>query len=289
VIQVHIFKRTMNKIRIPFLILSFIALPTLLFAQAWTKKKGTGFYKIDFTGNNAVNVFNATREFVTSPQIRNYTSSIYAEYGLTDKFTLVTYVPFLVNNSLSKGTTTFNIPSSSNNKIGDIDLAGRFALPFKKIPIALTLQLGLPTGDSKNIDGLNTGDGEFNQMLKIATGIGKKKLWIQTAAGFNNRSKNNSDEVRYDLEFGYKFLNERLLTILRVNGVESLKNGTAKESALGLYSNNVGYAGFGPEFLYYFTSKKNMGFSTSLRHTVPSRARNVLAASSFSFGIFASL
>jgi protein XagA len=254
--------------------------------QAWTKKKGTGFYKLDFTGNNAVSIFNDKGDLLPSPQIDNYTTAIYAEHGITDRLTLVLNTPIWVSNSLS-ATSAFNIPTKGNSSIGDIDIAARIAISLKAVPLALTVQLGLPTGNDSNADGLNTGDGEFNQLVKVATGFGIRKLWMQTAVGFNNRSNDFSDEFRFDFEFGYKFLKERLYLILRINGVESMKNGSAKVSPTGLYSNDVGYTGYGPEFLYYVSSKKNIGISARLGQTFTSRARNVLAATAFSIGGFA--
>jgi hypothetical protein len=151
--------------------------------------------------------------------------------------------------------------------------------------MSVNVLFGLPTGTPTQANGLATGDGEFNQMIKLAVGTGKTRWWTQGAIGYNNRTKGYSSEFRYDLEFGYKFFNDRLLTILKLNGVETLNNGTVAPSKTGLFSNDVVFAGIGPEVLYYVNAKKSIGISARLAGSL--RSQNILAAPSISFGVFA--
>ena len=268
---------------------SIIVTPSVLTAQAWTKSKGQGFYKLDFSSINATNVFDAAGKVVPFRTLGNYSTSFYGEYGLTNKITAIAYVPFYVRNVVNetKGNQTGTIiePSIVNSNFGDVDLGFRFALPIKNVAVAASLILGIPTGDAKQVDGLFTGDGEFNQLLKIGVGSGGKRWWTQGAVGYNNRTKGFSDEFRYDFEFGYKFFNDRLLTIFKINGVESLNNGSAQAAVTGLFSNNVEYLGIGPEVLYYVNSKKTIGISARIAGAI--KGQNVLAAPSKSVGIFA--
>jgi protein XagA len=264
--------------------LSILLPPSVSNAQAWTKSKGHGFYKLDFSTIQATDVFNSTGDVVPFHPLNNNISSFYGEYGLTDKLTVLGYVPFYVRN-VQKAHNS--LPMMSNSNFGDVDLGFRYALPIKKVAVAANLLLGIPTGNSTQKNELYTGDGEFNQLLKLAVGSGGKRWWTQGALGFNNRTKNFSDELRYDFEFGYKFLNDRLLAILKINGVESLNNGTVKAASTGLFSNNVEYLGISPEFLYYVNSKKTIGITG--RAGFAAKGQNVLAAPMFSIGIFAEL
>ncbi len=280
------------KINIQYIILGifFISMtPSVLMAQAWTKSKGAGFYKLDFTSIRASNVLDATGELVPFRSLGNYTTSFYGEHGITNKITAIAYVPFFVRNVVNetKGAQTGNIiePGITNNNFGDVDLGVRFALPVKAFAMSATLTLGLPTGDAKQADALFTGDGEFNQMLKLAAGTGGKRWWSQVAMGFNNRTKSFSDEFRYDFEVGYKFFNDRFLAIFKINGIESLNNGSAKAANTGLFSNNVEYMGVGPEFLYYANAKKTIGVSARVAGAF--KGQNILAAPSTSVGVFA--
>jgi protein XagA len=272
-----------------FALLLFLGDPSVSTAQAWTKAKNSGFYKLDFSRISAANVFNTKSEVIPFRSITNNITSFYGEYGVSNKFTLIGYVPFLINNQLGELKNTAGavfLPSTSETNFGDVDLGFRYQLYNKNgISLSANLLLGLPTGNSTQKDGLLTGDGEFNQLLKLAIGTGKARWWTQGAVGFNNRTKDFSDEFRYDFEFGYKFFNDRLLTILKLNGIESLDNGTAKENIVGVFSNNVEFAGVGPEVLYYVNNKKNVG--VSLRIAGSLKGRNILAAPSIAVGVFA--
>jgi protein XagA len=279
-----------NKIKLTiFFFLLICCTPSVLTAQAWTKSKGHGFYKLDFMSIKATEVFDPHGEIIPLRTLGNYTTSLYGEYGITNKITVVGYIPFYVRNVVNKtqGRQTGTVIEQGivNNNFGDIDLGFRFALPIKNVAVSANLLFGLPTGDAKQTDGLFTGDGEFNQMLKLGIGAGKKRWWTQAAAGYNNRTKGFSDEFRYDFELGCKFFNDRFLTIFKINGIESLNNGTANDAITGLFSNNVEYAGIGPEFLYYANSKKTVGISARIAGTL--KGQNVLAAPSMSIGIFA--
>ena len=271
---------------IPFIIF-LITFSINVNAQAWTKPKGEGFYKIDYTVIQTNQVFDPGGQVVPFRTLGNHTFSLYGERGITDKFTIQAYIPFLVRNVLNetKGAQTGTIlePGIEENNIGDIDIALRYALPFGTLPVSATLLFGLPTGNSTQNSGLFTGDGEFNQMLKLSTGAGAAKWWTQFGLGFNNRTKGFSDEVRYDAEFGYKMLNQKLLTILKLSGIESLNNGTEAVSSTGLFSNNVEYLSPGLEFLYFIKPK----FGVSFRAAGAVKGQNVLASPSFSFGVFA--
>ncbi len=270
-------------------LLFFASTPSVLKAQAWTKAKGSGFYKLDYSRIDATRTFDTKLNVVDFPQSSNSIISFYGEYGVTDKLTVISYLPFLVLNTSEAVKSALGVqtraPINTTN-FGDIDLGFRYQLYNKNgISVSANVLLGLPTGFSSQADGFNSGDGEFNQMGKIAAGIGKTRWWAQSAVGFNHRSNNFSNEFRYDIEAGYKFFNGQLLTIFKINGIESLNNGTAKENPAGLYSNNVEYAGFGPEFLYYFNQKKKMGLTARVAGAF--KGRNVLAGPSLAIGFFA--
>ena len=286
-----------NKIKIPLLINAFdmrylfiIVLFVCQFsqgnAQAWTKPKGEGFYKLDYTLIQTNQVFDSKGEVVPFRTLGNHTFSFYGERGITDKFTIQAYVPFFVRNVLNEtqGAQPGTVlqPGTAHNNFGDVDIAFRYALPFGKLPVSATLLLGLPTGNSTQDADLFTGDGEFNQMLKLSSGFGKSKWWTQFGVGFNNRTEGFSDEVRYDAEFGLKMLKDKLLAIIKVGGIESLDNGTELASSTGLFSNNVEYLSPGLEFLYFVKPK----FGISFRGAGATKGQNVLAAPSFSFGVF---
>jgi protein XagA len=279
-------KPILKSIILLFLGISFT--PSVLKAQAWTKNQGSGFYKLDFSTIQATDVFSPKGDLIPSRDLGNSIASFYGEYGITNKITAIAYVPFWVGNTAGAYPAVGTIPalpSASFSSFGDVDLGLRIALPVKNIAMSINILFGLPTGTPTQANGLATGDGEFNQMIKLAVGTGKTRWWTQGAVGYNNRTKGYSSEFRYDLEFGYKFFNDRLLTMLKINGVESLNNGTVAPSKTGLFSNDVVFAGIGPEILYFANTKKTIGLSARAAGSL--RSQNILAAPSFSIGIFA--
>jgi protein XagA len=279
------------KLTFKYIILFFICAsmtPSVLKAQAWTKPKGSGFFKLDYSTIQATDLFTAKGDIIPSRDLGSSIASFYGEYGITNKITAIAYIPFFANSTAGAfpavGTTPA-LPSVSLSGFSDMDLGFRIALPIKDIAMSVNVLFGLPTGMPTQANGLATGDGEFNQMIKLAIGTGKTRWWTQGAIGYNNRTKGYSSEFRYDLEFGYKFFNDRLLTILKINGVESLKNGTVAPSRTGLYSNDVVFAGIGPEILFFVNTKKTIGISARVAGSL--RSQNILAAPSFSLGVFA--
>lgn len=275
--------------RIVFFLLCCGMLPAFLPAQAWTKGKGKGFYKLDFASIQAKNVYDMSGEIAPFRTLGNYTASFYGEYGITGKLTAVLNMPFFVRNVVNetRGRQTGNTiePGIVNNHFGDMDLGFRLSIPVKNFAMSANLLFGIPTGDARQTDGLFTGDGEFNQLLKISAGKGKTRWWTQGSLGFNNRTNGFSDEFRYDFEYGYKFFQDRLLVILKINGIESFENGAIEAARAGLFSNNVEFAGIGPELLYYTHSNKKFGLTA--RFTGALKGQNVLAAPAAALGLFA--
>ena len=267
------------------LLVTFSLLFTVINAngQAWTKEKGKSFLKLDFTSITGNKLFNDKSEVVDFQDYSFNTVSFYGEYGITNKITTVGYIPLLQSNSLKASALG---PKASNAGFGDADLGFRYAISKEKFPLAVTVMFGIPSGDNKDANQLYTGDGEFNQIVKLASGVGKGNWWLQGGLGFNNRSKDYSDEIRFDAEFGYKFLQNKLLAMLKFSGVSPMDNGKAPLTRTGLFSNNVAYFSPAIELMYYIKPK----FGIALRGAgAGATSRNIQATPSLSFAFFADL
>lgn len=159
--------------------------------------------------------------------------------------------------------------------------------------MAIGLLLGFPTGVpvAGELQNLQTGDGEFNQMIQLDAGkgfkIGKLNAYTSLYAGFNHRTKGYSEEIRFGAELGMVFLKEKLWFIVRSNGVESLKNGLTAQnmSSTGIFANNTEYISIAAELNYYLTKK--IGFSASFAGAF--RGEIIAAAPSYSAGVFLDL
>ena len=159
------------------------------------------------------------------------------------------------------------------NAFGDVDLGVKFGLTNNKpIAVSATLILGLPTGENAGGETriLQSGDGEFNQLIMFDAGKGLNSF---------------SDEVRYTFEIGYTGIN-KLIATLKINGVKPINNDNdAVTVNNGVFSNRTEYLAFGPELSYKV--KENFGITTYAGFAAA--AKRILASPNFGVGLFYTL
>jgi len=264
---------------------------TTLHAGGWPQPKGSGFFKFDFSFIRAREFYGMDGEVYNingaGTMLGYYTTSLYGEYGITDRLTVIGYVPFFVRNTVNEGVGAISgdilQQGLENNAFGDVDLGLRFGI-FKQNRLSVTaaVLLGLPTGDAENVDLLFTGDGEFNQQVRLEAGYGADRWYATGYVGFNNRTEDFSDEFRFEAEFGYKFWENRLLTGVKLTGIQSFNNGSPTGSANGLFGNNVEF--FSPQLFVAYEHQQKLGFIAQASGATS--GRNVLAAPMVSVGVY---
>jgi hypothetical protein len=279
--------------KILYLILFLSISISALAGGGWTHKQGHGYFKISQWW--VLSDRHYTDQGKIDPNITGgiFNTSIYSEYGFTDRLNGIIYFPFFsraLRYNLYSGTTgDIILPGQAINSIGDADIAVKYGLiQDKKFVLSGTLTLGLPLGNpSGGDDGtLQTGDGEFNQMisfdLSTSLPVGKVNTYYSAYAGFNNRTKGFSDEFRYGIEAGAIFFS-KLTTIFKLHGVKSLRNGTSNvDNATSIFSNNAEFTAFSVEVAYDITEK--VGFSGSL--TTPFAGKLIYAGNAYSVGVY---
>ncbi len=208
------------------------------FAGGWTHPKGKGYFKLNEQLIRSDSYFQPSGEKVAITDQSRYTTSLYGEFGLVDRLTLVGYLPFYQRISEDR-------PGSDTKAgTGDWELGVRIGLLTNGATVvSLQVMAGLPLGDSFSDQevGLFTGDGEFNQLFSLQVG---HSLWptpgyLKAEIGFNNRESDFSDELRYALEAGF-MVGERIGVSGWIRGVKAL--GTDDELTL----NDLQYLSFGP-------------------------------------------
>ncbi|MEL6557904.1 MAG: hypothetical protein AAFQ94_06955 [Bacteroidota bacterium] len=255
----------------------------------WPQKKGSGFFKLGQYFLRSSQYFNPEGNLISvQPRISVYNTSFYGEYGITDRLTGIVYFPFFSRstlNNLERRNGEF-VPGDEVNSVGDTDISLKYGLIVDKpIVVSARLTLGLPLGNpSGGTTGtLQTGDGEFNQMLTIEASHSfyPVPLYATLSAGFNNRTNNFSDEVRFGAEAGYTI--GKFTAVARVNMVESLMNGDGStNSNQGVFGNNIEYLSFSSELIYSIT--ENAGVSVSVATAFS--GRQVLASPALDIGAF---
>lgn len=276
----------------------FFSVTTIVSAGGpWPQQKGKVYFKLSEWWLQFDQHY--TDQGLLDPNVTTglFNTSVYAEYGFTNRLTGVIYAPLfsrnLMNNLISSTNGALLVPGEAVNSIGDTDISLKYALSKgdKFLPISATLTLGLPTGIvAAGTEGnLQTGDGEFNQMLQIDMGGGfnvneKVSAYSSAFVGLNNRSNGFSDEFRYGAELGIGLVNKKLWIIGRLNGVESFFNGETAETttSTSIFSNNSEFTSYGVEAAYYVT--KRVGFSASIASAF--RGKVIAASPSYSVGVF---
>jgi protein XagA len=276
----------MKKVSILFLLL-------LIFKHSfagggWPQPKKHGYFKFSQNFIRSPYYFSPSGDIIDITTISLYTTSLYGEYGITDRFTAILYFPFFVRNTLNEvqynqsGKTE---PGDSFNSVGDTDVSFKYGIIVNKpIVLSATLLLGLPLGKTSGGETqiLQSGDGEFNQMIKIdvSSSFYPKPIYVSAYAGFNNRTRDYSDEVRFGAEIGFTF--KKFIPILKINTVHSLFNGNAEAVQNGIFSNNTEYISPMVELNYQATEK--IGISSSGGFALS--GRNILASPNWSLGIY---
>ncbi|MCB0652548.1 MAG: hypothetical protein KDC85_14825 [Saprospiraceae bacterium] len=278
-------------------IMLFIFLGTLTAGGPWPQKKGQGYFKL----SEWWVVFDQhyTDEGLIDPNLTTgiFNTAVYAEYGLTDRLTGIVNAPLFsrnyMNNLISRTTGEVLVKGEAINGLGDIDVGLKYGLtkPGARFLIAASVFFGIPTGitGGGTFENLQTGDGEFNQMVQIDAGtslnFGKKVAGYTSAyVGFNNRTKEYSEEFRFGVELGAGFFNQKLWVTGRVGGIESFKNGAtaASNNSTTIFANNTEYISFSLETNYYMT--KRVGVSAAFAGAW--RGEIIAARPSYSVGIF---
>jgi len=258
----------------------------------WTQPKGSGYFKLSQFAIIADQYFTPSGDIVDITTTGIYNTGIYAEYGFTDRFTAILNFPFFSRATLNRKETmdgTLVEEGDHLNSVGDTDLTLKYGLLQNSgVVLSASLTLGLPLGEQSGgrTGLLQTGDGEFNQMLLVeaSRSFYPAPIYASALVGFNHRTNNFSNEIRYGLEVGYN--PGKFFANLRFYGVNPIKNDSQEVVAVnGIFNNNVEYLSISPEIGYQVTDK--FGASASVGGAF--FAKNILAAPTLILGVFMKL
>jgi protein XagA len=268
----------------------FLSLPGYS-GGGWPQPRRGGYFKLSQNYIGASNFFAPDGSLVEITTIQLFTTSLYGEYGFTDRLTGLIYFPFFVRNTLNEiqyNQSGNTVPGDALQSVGDTDIAIKYGLIVNKpvvvsATLILGLPLGIPAGGTSQI--LQTGDGEFNQMLKIdaSHSFYPKPFYVSAYAAFNNRTNDFSDEVRFGAEVGFTL--KKFIPILKLNVVQSLYNGDAEEAQNGIFSNNTEYISPTLELNYQLSEQWGVSGSGGFAFA----AKNILAAPNWGIGLYLKL
>lgn len=291
------FKKMYNLFAI--LLLLLLSVPALYAGGPWTQKKGNSYIKL----SEWWVVFDQhyTDVGLIDPNITTgvFNTFLYAEYGINDRLTAIVngalFSRNYMNNVKSSATNEIIINGEALNSIGDFDMGAKYSLtkPGAAIPMAVGITVGLPLGavGKGELGALQTGDGEFNQMIQfdIGKGFQIKELpsYISGYASINNRTNGYSEEFRYGAEVGIGLFSSKLWLSSKLNGIESFQNGDTAETvtSTSIFANNSEFTSIAFEANYLVTKK----IGISINYATAFSGKIIAAAPSYNVGVFFSL
>jgi len=281
-----------------FIIMSILPM-TVMAGGGWPQPKGKAYVKLSEWWTSSDQHYTDVGLIDPNVTLGIYTTSIYAEYGITNRLTGTIYFPFfsraLINNTVSSTTGEVLNAGDAINGLGDTDISLKYGITGSGSPIAVSASVlfGIPLGNDLGgkDQNLQTGDGEFNQLIQLDAGsgfnLGSLSAYVNAHIAYNNRTSGFSDELRYGVEAGVATLDSKLWLIGRLNRVDSRKNGTLGNNSTGtsIFSNNAEFTSLGAEVSYKINDK--LGFSAGI--TGAMNGRIILAAPSYTVGVFVNI
>ena len=195
------------------LISSLLFLFVSLNAQVWTLPKNSVYTNIGWTGYTYSDKFDETGEIQPlSFDVTDNTIQLFAQYGITDKLTLQTSIPFKIISKtdyvafgLPPEPTSLYYSRDTIKYFGNIELGGIYKIFDGKPMVSVSLMASLNSTDRNYISGLQTG---FNSSaIKPGAGVmwSYNKAWLQYYLGAEIRDNNYAMALISNLEYGFKF------------------------------------------------------------------------------------
>jgi len=255
-------------------------------AGGWPQPKGSYYFKISEWWIVSDQHFNNQGQIEANlVQYGYYATSLYGEYGFSNRLTGLVHFPFL-NYTYTQLPST--LQKQSIWRTGDADIGIKYGLNFNK-PIAwsASLILGFPLGYNEG-DALMTGDGEFNQALRLEGSGGfrlkKNEGWAGVYTGYNRRSGDFTDEMIFGVEAGINTSNDRLTFTIRLDGIKAIGNDPNATSVnpQSLFSNYKEYLGLSPEIALHMSPSWGITIGAGTAFY----GKNIFASPSFAVGVF---
>jgi len=211
-------------------LLLLLATTTPGYAQSgWTRAQGEGFIQLSFGGFSSDRYYNLEGGLVPTAAFRQGYVSLFGEYGLKPRWTLMVNWPAFKVQGFETTETVAGI--------GDLVLGVKYGILRGKFPLTFTLAPEIPTGPANlfaqntarafETINLPTGDGEFNLhgILALSHSFYPAPVYANAHLAYNLRTQYQGrpfqDQVQGGLEVGIKFW-DRLWVQLRVKSQLSL-------------------------------------------------------------------
>ena len=184
-----------------------LGLASTVFAGAWTQKQKGYYLKIAANSLDSRSNYDTEGLEVPKPgmgRLTDFNLAAYVEYGLLDRLTLVTAVPYKWlsdERSFATGTGT-----ERTWGFGDLDLRLRWQLKDRPLVISVAAGGKIPLGyhvDEETRVPLGTGKVDGNIRLLLGRSLHPVPGYLTGEVGYRARSGRYSSEIFYALEAGW--------------------------------------------------------------------------------------
>ncbi len=258
--------------------------------SGWTRSKGSFFGKLDFSHLSANTFYTPQGVALETSTFRQSSLNWFGEYGISDRWTLITSMPLLRSNSFETTESVYGM--------GDLKLEFKYRLfSDSNWPVAVSIAPEIPIGrrnafasskdNPQDRINLPTGDGEFNIWGTIAASKSIGKAYFSAYGAYNFRTQYEGlsfrDLYQFGVEFGVNPIHNLWLnTKLRAQ----FSTGESQYPELGFVrGDGTTYTLYSIEAFYKFSKNIGMAATFLSGSDFISPYRNIYIAPFFSLGI----
>jgi hypothetical protein len=258
--------------------------------SGWTKAKDTYFFKLDYSAYTSSDFRNNEGNSLETSDFSQKAISLYGEYGITDRFTAITFIPLMKQNAYETTNTV--------SGFGDVKLELKYSLLKNAFPLSISIAPEFPTGNANNFAtnnsnslekiNLPSGDGEFNVWTTLAAShsFPGSNTYISAYTAFNYRTKYEDryfqNQFQSGLEVGHLFFNK-----LWLNTKLSIQTGVGQDPEFADFIRGDGTTYTAVSLGGLYEIGKNFGITAQYFNSNSAivKAKNSYASNLFSFGI----
>jgi len=272
-------------------IVLFILLSTgLIHAQSgWTRAQKALFVKADYSALTGNKYYDADHVQFTTPDFKQASINVYAEYGLTDRWTFMLFAPVFKTNQFE------NTESASG--LGDLRFESKYRLTSMTLPVAFSLGVELPTGKkhalveatdgSMTTQDLPLGTGALGLHATLAISKSYHRMYGSAFAAYQYRSKFEGqdllDAFSVGLEWGYQIIDPLWFNVKMRS---QFRAGTLEGPTLNFLRNNgTTYTLLSGELYYRFLNQWGITATYIGGGEIFTKFRNVYANPMLSLGV----
>lgn len=251
-------------------------------SESWPRKERSTYLRLGLRGFDSDGYFNAAGNRIAVHRLQAWTYSLYSEYSYSRHVSAIVDIPAYRKLMVQER------PDGELNVVeapGDINLGLRIAV-FPGASNALYARgvFSIPIGETSNINGLWSGDDEYDQLLTLGYmhRFDVAEMTFAMEGGYHFRTDGYSDELVFAADASVRPMTALELAV-HARLVRSQKNG--KEGFIGgqygFAANNQEFLAIGPELTFWLSH----GFGLNAAVYSYPLAKNLSSAVTFSTGI----